>query len=507
MKKVKIQNFINRKTGPEWLLITGIILMFLTHLSPGIDILAWVAMVPFLIYLSRTRGWKSRFLFTVALIVSWSLIVLKIITQPIPLVFTFLYAIPISAIHLPGYLLWAKFHDRKGSVLLFPAVMVLLEWLQHSFTPLGSWGAISYTQVDSLVVAQILSVFGIAGLGFLIYWFNATLACFFTKDRQPIRIYVLPLTALVIVLSYGLYRVNVHDFSTVKSIRVAAIGTDSEVSGLPLPPQENNEAAVLAIFKRTRRAAEMGARVVAWTEAAFYLETNYEEAWVDSMKILAKDNNLVLYASYVIPVSRDPFRFENKFHLINPDGEIVQTYFKHQPVPGEPAVRGTSPLEIFELNEARLGGAICYDYDFPNLARGYGSLGADIIAVPSSDWRGIDPLHTKMAAFRAIEQGHSILRSTRFGLSAAINPLGEMVNQMSSFESHDQLMLGNLPVSGIRTVYNRIGDLFIYLCFTYVISFFFIQYRYKFGDKMLMINRNWYYPRNLTIRDKIKTLQ
>ncbi len=27
--------------------------------------------------------------------------------------------------------------------------------------------------------------------------------------------------------------------------------------------------------------------------------------------------------------------------------------------------------------------------------------GADIVAIPSSDWRGIDPLHTKMAAFRA----------------------------------------------------------------------------------------------------------
>jgi apolipoprotein N-acyltransferase len=69
-----------------------------------------------------------------------------------------------------------------------------------------------------------------------------------------------------------------------------------------------------------------------------------------------------------------------------------------------------------------------------------------------------------MAAFRAIEQGHSIVRSTRFGLSAAINPVGDMVAKMSSFDKNNKIMVAQLPVSAVKTVYSMIGDFFVYIC-------------------------------------------
>jgi apolipoprotein N-acyltransferase len=74
-----------------------------------------------------------------------------------------------------------------------------------------------------------------------------------------------------------------------------------------------------------------------------------------------------------------------------------------------------------------------------------------------------------MAAFRAIEQGYSIIRSTRFGLSAAISPYGELINQMSSFDTSNKIMISNLPSRGIRTIYSYIGDLLVYLCMCFVI--------------------------------------
>ena len=105
------------------------------------------------------------------------------------------------------------------------------------------------------------------------------------------------------------------------------------------------------------------------------------------------------------------------------------------------------------------------------MAAGFGKLKADIVAVPSSDWRGIDPIHTEMAAFRAVEQGQSVIRSTRFGLSAAITPYGEMVAKLSSFDTNDKMMIATLPMKGTTTVYSNIGDLFIYLCMGYVLVF------------------------------------
>ena len=79
---------------------------------------------------------------------------------------------------------------------------------------------------------------------------------------------------------------------------------------------------------------------------------------------------------------------------IRPDGEIDHVYLKHEPVPGEPAVRGMEPMTVVETPLGRASGAICYDYDFPYLAARHARLNVDIMALPSSDWRGIDPIHT-----------------------------------------------------------------------------------------------------------------
>ena len=271
------------------------------------------------------------------------------------------------------------------------------------------------------------------------------------------------------MLVFGSIRYDLGKSKGKETISMAAVGTDSEISGLPLPSKESNEEVIHAIFKRTAIAAESGAELVVWNEAAFFLEADYEKQWLDSISELAKDNRVSIVAGYVVPISESPFRYENKFQFFNPDGSIEFEYFKHQPVAGEPAVKGTGPQRTKEVAGSNIGGAICYDYDFPYLAKGNKDAGADIVAIPSSDWRGIDPLHSKMAAFRAIEQGHSILRSTRFGLSAAITPYGEMTSKMSSFDHNNKIMMAHLPAKSIRTVYSFVGDILVYLSIVYLL--------------------------------------
>ncbi len=479
MKRLKLPGYSSmidiKNIKPHWFLLIGIITMALSHMTFNIDIVGWFSMAPFLIYLSITQGWKSRLLFVLAFIVAWSIIVLKIITPPIPYMLIFLYSIPISLMHLPAYLIWAKYKDRRFSVLLFPAMMVVLEWIQYTFTPFASWGVAAYTQTQSIYVIQFLSVFGMAGLSFLIYWVNISVTNLILKKERSLIALKLPLAALCFVLLFGAMRYEISKSKGVDTITMAAVGTDSEIGGLPLPPVDQNEKDIEEIFNRTRIASDFGAKIVVWNEGAFYLEPANEEFWVESFQKLANESKVTLVASYILLVSESPFRYENKYLLIDSKGNIINSYLKHQPVPGEPAIKGTAPLQIFEVEGTNLGGAICYDYDFPYLAKEYGNINADIVAVPSSDWRGIDPLHSRMAAFRAVEQGHSVLRSTRFGLSAAINPFGEMSSQMSSFDSNNKIMISQLPLKGITTVYSLIGDIIVYLCIAFFLFFLFVK--------------------------------
>ena len=482
------QGFNVNKINPLWYLAIGVVTMALTHMTFSIEVMAWVSSVPFLIYLSLTQGWKSRLTFSLALVLAWSFVVTKIITDPIPMALVFLYSIPISLFHLPGYLIWSKFKDQKYALFLFPVIMVIMEWIQYTFTPLASWGVAAYTMHDNVSLIQTVSLFGMAGLSFLIYWVNVSIANIFSSRKISMPTFQLPLIMLFILIVFGSIRYDMSKANGIDTINVAAVGTDSEVSGLPLPTQVRTEQTKTALFNRTRTAARGGAEIISWNEAAIFIMPEDETEWINSIKELAAELNITLVASYVLPISQSPLRYENKYRFIDSAGNISHTYLKHEPVPGEPAVQGKSPLKVTDVKGTKVGAAICYDYDFPYLAKGYGELGADMVILPSSDWRGIDPVHTEMAAFRAVEQGHSVLRSTRFGLSAAITPYGEMVSQMSSFDDNDKIMYAQLPIEGVTTLYSVIQDSFVYLCIGFLLWFMAIASRSKNESKPTTID-------------------
>ena len=90
--------------------------------------------------------------------------------------------------------------------------------------------------------------------------------------------------------------------------------------------------------------------------------------------------------------------------------------------------------------------------------------------VPSSDWLGIDPIHTQMASVRAIENGVSLLRSTRWGLTAAYDPYARARAWQSSFDASDGVVVASLPRAGVPTLYTRIGDGFAALCAAFAVT-------------------------------------
>jgi apolipoprotein N-acyltransferase len=351
--------------NPILLLVLGVVLMLASHMTLSIALFAWVAYVPFLLYLHRTTGWKSRLGFFLAYLIAWSLIVGKITTAPLSVAMIPLFSLPISFFHLPAFLLWARWRHRKGGHLLFPAVMVVMEWVQYTFTPFASWGVAAYTQMDQVGLMQSVSLFGMGGLSFLIYWINVELAQFLSQKEAQVRRLMIPAMVLAGVMVFGAIRYDVGKMKGTNTIKVAAVGTDSQVDGSSLPPDEIRQANAARLFARTRQAALDHAKLIVWNEGAAAVLPEEEEAWKDSLSHLAQSCQASLVAAYVVQLSLTPVRYENKYQFFLADGSLAATYYKHEPVPGEPAIKGTSPFVAHEIQGLKVGGAICYDYDFP----------------------------------------------------------------------------------------------------------------------------------------------
>jgi apolipoprotein N-acyltransferase len=248
-----------------------------------------------------------------------------------------------------------------------------------------------------------------------------------------------------------------------ETVRVAAVGTDGTFNGWPVPAADERARIDDGLFARTHSAARAGAKLVAWTEAATIVLPEEERAFLARLAETARRDAIELVAAYIVPLPGDR-SFENKYAWLRPDGTLDHSYLKHEPVPGEPAVRGTSAPKAVDTELGVATGGLCYDYDFPGLALEHARLGLDLAVVPSSDWRGIDPIHTQMASLRAIEGGFSLLRSTRFGLSAGYDAYGRVRAWESAFDTRTRVLLAALPARGLVTVYSRIGDVFVLAC-------------------------------------------
>ena len=147
--------------------------------------------------------------------------------------------------------------------------------------------------------------------------------------------------------------------------------------------------------------------------------------------------------------------------LIDPRGTVLWTYQKAHPIPGsEKFTPGDGRVPVVDTPYGRLANVICYDADFPAMMR----TRADIMLVPSHDWREYGRAHTEKAALRAIEDGYALVRQDEDGVSTAYDNEGHVLGTTDYFTTGRPTMVAYVPTHGVTTIYDRIGDTFAWLC-------------------------------------------
>jgi apolipoprotein N-acyltransferase len=62
-----------------------------------------------------------------------------------------------------------------------------------------------------------------------------------------------------------------------------------------------------------------------------------------------------------------------------------------------------------------------------------------------------------MSAFRAVENGHTIVRPVNGGLSAVVSPVGRILGWRSDFDAGPGFLLVEAPTQKLFTLYTLIG--------------------------------------------------
>ena len=278
--------------------------------------------------------------------------------------------------------------------------------------------------------------------------------------------YLVPIT---IILFYGHY--SISQKSAIRSVTIASVNISREhiqhiFSG---QPDQVNEKINEDFLRSCEIAAISRAKIVFGNEIMLNMSSEKEAGYIKKAKATAAKNGIYIGLPLLIyNKDNSDARPMNKITWISPWGEILFSYFKAKPTPGE-GNYGDGIIRYFDSPYGRISSVICFDMDFPDLIKQAGSKKIDIMLVPGNDWKEITPDHTYAASFRAIEQGFNLVRSASRGLSASFNCKGQLLSCQNYFNTASSLFYSDVPVKGRQTVYALIGDIFAWIC----IAFFF----------------------------------
>ncbi|MBX3464750.1 MAG: hypothetical protein KF830_16390 [Planctomycetes bacterium] len=249
--------------------------------------------------------------------------------------------------------------------------------------------------------------------------------------------------------------------------RVAALGWDT---GTPQSPDGASFVEVGAAL-----AGEAGAALLVTPETGAWVG-NRDRA-LAHFAAVAQRHGLTL----ALGVWHQPTN-DNRIWFVDRGGELRAEYSKAHLVPWlEHYTRGDgAPVQVPFAGLA-LGGMICQDDNFTDIARGHGRAGVPIVAVPTNDWPAIREFHLENAVFRAIENGYAVVRAASGGISALVSPRGEVVRRFDHTAEPQPtdgaaqvdppgivrsprltgaaLLFADLPLGdGAPTLYARLGD-------------------------------------------------
>jgi apolipoprotein N-acyltransferase len=475
-------------------------------------LLAWVAFVPFFYAI---EGESLRRVFGWAWLQGFASYVASLYWIPIPLhdfadvrmefaILPMMLLAGIVAIDA-AVAIWAgEFVARRTripAVLTMPVAWTAVEWIRTYF-PIGfPWNLVGYTAYRSLELIQFAEFTGVYGVSALIIFFNAVVyvVIFRRGSRRLQTVSLSALTATMIVLvAFGAWRIaNLKNAPSNGTFKVAMVQGNIPQSLKWDPKFLPQSYKVYA--DETANAAKLGVDLIVWPEAAaaflfqpddLYPASLTEDAdYRTKLLTLAHDTgDPILFGAPALAVRDGRVAgFYNRAYLVSGKGEVTAHYDKMQLVPfGEyvPArsilgffvnrvVHGMGDMmpgdqqTLFSVKGATLGVLICYESIFPDLTRREVKLGANVLVNITNDaWYGESSAPYQvlaMATMRSVETKVPMVRVANTGVSAIIEPSGEITDRTPLFKRGTEIE--TVSWRPVRTLYTIVGDLFAEICF------------------------------------------
>lgn len=413
-------------------------------------------------------------------------------------------AVLIAALCSLPYIFWQKSKKNFQATVIFAASMVIIEYVICTIYPMLGGLVDAYTQYENSLLLQIVTVTGIYGISFIMYW-TAAIAVWLWEKRNKlheIKKYIFIYCAVMgFVFLYGI--VMLQPIQTEEnSVRMAGVTvpvsqllnkdediyavfyTDSFTDENMASAKRKLSEVINELFRKTIKEAQADAKVVFWSELNGAVLKDDEAELLQRASDIANEQDIYLLVSLLVKKPYEDLK-ENKVVAFNPQGHQILEYYKFGRSIGELRVKGDGELKSFDTEYGRIAPFICSDMAFSTEIRQAGKNNVDILIIPASDWNEMTPIAVKTAVMRGVENGCSVVRHTNKGTSVASDARGNILALTNYFKSDTKTISTQVITSGRFTLYSHIGDVLVYLCGVYLLGIFVYQIKKYKGNLSL----------------------
>ncbi len=380
--------------------------------------------------------------------------------------------------------------DEWSSILLFPFTVASIEFL-YGFGHTANVSIYAYGLFDNLLIAQLLSLFGTFSLSFLITFFATALdytVKILYKERRFSKILLGYIIALLIIELYGGIQLRAEpSMEKVKVLMDSGPCQKYFMKGSLCIAEYDSDSTRLQKFEyqvsqKAKEAKAVGAKLLMFAEEAFEILINERDAFLAYCKKEAQQNGLYMLVSLDI-LESDYIHGYNANAFINDENQIVYYYTKHNPIPGVEVgyKRGKEKIKKIKTPFGDVGIAICYDLNFPYFINYIGFKHPDILLAPSWDYDEVADFQTRLAKFRAIENGFNIVKNTFGGVALVADFTGKVLYYMKSHDFFDYSTIADVYTHGRVTLYSCIGIFWNYLYILAMLGILFIKTKFDWS--------------------------
>ena len=361
------------------------------------------------------------------------------------------------------------------AVLVFPVTSVALDVAGAATSPFGVWGSPALTQHANRPLLQVAALGGGGTVTGLLGLFASGLGLALTDAPGGLPTFAVVTVVVIAAHLWGAVRLARRPSGA--SVRIAGLveasATQPSDSALGLLMADErlddaawervtsaSSAALVDLVARTEHALRGGAQLVVWAEGSGLVAAGEEEALVARVAGLARRHGAHVALALAVAHRDGPRHVDNRVILVDHRGDVTLDTRKARPVPGAEAdhtIPGDGTVAWVDTTLGRIGVLVCFDLDLPRLTRQAAADGVDILLVPASDWPAISPMHTDMAVLPAVANGCAVVRPTRWGRSAAIDPHGRIVATADHVGAAGVTLWAELPSRRVQTPYARLA--------------------------------------------------